>query len=111
MTYGNPNLLFFNGYQYFDYSSTSEASASLDTRTIAVELLSSTDCWVRIGEQGETPTAAAVGTEKTRSYSFKLKADVAMLVPVPVGTTSNPIKLAVIRDTADGTLEVYERRA
>ena len=110
MTYGNPNLLFFNGYQYFDYSSTSEASASLDTRTIAVELLSSTDCWVRIGEQGETPTAAA-GSEKTRSYSFKLKADVAMLVPVPVGTTSNPIKLAVIRDTADGTLEVYERRA
>lgn len=111
MTYGNPNLLFFNGYQYFDYSSTSEASASLDTRTIAVELLSSTDCWVRVGEQGETPTAAAAGAEKTRSYSFKLKADVAMLVPVPVGTTSNPIKLAVIRDTADGTLEVYERRA
>ena len=110
MTYGNPNLLFFNGYQYFDYSSASEASAALDTKTIAVELLSSTDCWVRIGEQGETPTAAVV-TEKTRSYSFKLKADVAMLVPVPVGTASNPIKLAVIRDTADGTLEVYERRA
>lgn len=111
MTYGNHNLLFFNGYQYFDYSSTSEASAALDTNTIAVELLSSTDCWVRIGEQGETPTAAAIGTEKTRGYVFKLKADVSMLVPVPVGTTSKPIKLAVIRDTADGTLEVYERRA
>lgn len=111
MTYGNQNLLFFNGYQYFDYSSTSEASAPLDVKTIAVELYATTDCWIKIGEQGENPTAAAIGTEKTRGYVFRLKADVSMLVPVPVGTTANPIKLAVIRDTADGTLEVYERRA
>lgn len=105
--YGNSNLAYIGKYQYVSYSSSSEQSAAIDKDTVAVELESTTDCWVEIGPN---PTAAAAGAEKTKTASFKLKADVKILAAIPKGSDASPMKVAVIRDTADGTLDIYERK-
>ena len=109
-TYGNPNLMQFNGYQYISYSSTSEASADLDAKTCAVELYTDQDCWIAIGQPGETPVAAEPAAEKTRGFVFKLKAGEQKLIPVPLGGATDKVKIGVICVTSDGTLEIYERR-
>lgn len=105
--YGNDNFAYLGAYQYISYSSTSEQSAALDKDCVAVELESSTDCYVAVGPN---PTAAAPGAEKTKTASFKLKADVKILVALPKGSDASPMKVAVIRDSADGTLDIYERK-
>lgn len=105
--YGNDNFAYISGYQYVSFSSTSEQSAALDKDCVAVELESSTDCYIAIGTN---PTAAAPGAEKTKTKSFKLKADVKILVALPKGSDAAPMKVAVIRDSADGTLDIYERK-
>lgn len=103
--YGNDNLAFIGGYQYIDYTNASEASAALDKDTVAVELYATTDCYIAIGP---APTAAAPSAEKVRTRGFKLKADVVMTVATPKGSDASPIKAAVIRDSADGKLEIWE---
>lgn len=105
--YGNDNFAYIGGYQYISYSSSSEQSAAIDKDCVAVELEASTDCYVLIGPN---PTAAAPGAEKTKTQSFKLRADVGKLVAIPKGSDASPMKVAVIRDSADGTLEIYERK-
>lgn len=105
--YGNDNFAYIGGYQYIDYTSVSEQSAALDKDCVAVELESTTDCYIAIGTN---PTAAAPSAEKTRTAGFKLKADVKVLVALPKGSDAAPMKVAVIRDSADGTLDIYERK-
>ena len=106
--YGNPNLYFVRGCQYITYAGTSE-NITIPGGTIAVTLRASSDCWVKIGRPGETPVAAAPGAEKTRAAdTFVLRTDERLDVPVPLGTDEKPVKIAVIQDSAGGTLDVFD---
>lgn len=104
-SYFNDNITFVNGYQFISYSAASEQSAALDPSTRAVELLASTDCYVCIDVN---PTAAAPSGEKVKTASFKLVNGVEKTVGIPMN--ASPIKIAVIRLSADGILEICERR-
>jgi hypothetical protein len=107
-TYGNANLLAPNGGQTLTFDGTSKVTAALDSKTIAVELLATTDCWIKIGEQGATPTAENPANA-TRSESVFLRAGIVYTFPVPLGI-GGAIKIAAIQDTATGFLAVTERR-
>ena len=109
--YGNQNLMYPNGGQFISYAGTSEASAALDERTIAVEIVATTDCWVNIGGPGETPTAAKPGAEATRGVSVPLRAEVEKTFAINLGNATNKVKIAVIQDSAAGVLQITERRA
>lgn len=109
-SYGNPNLLKPNGGQFIAYAGTSEKSAALDENTIAVELVATTDCWVLIGAPGDEPAAAKPIAEATRGASIPLRAEVEKTFAIPIGNASAKVKIAVIQDTAGGTLQITERR-
>ena len=109
-TYGNPNLLNFNGHQYVNVSGTSNASTGLDSKTVAVQLLATSDCWVMIGQPGASPTAVKTAAEETRAFTFFVPADTLLTFPVPIGTSSSLVKIAAIQDSASGVLHIYERR-
>lgn len=108
-SYGNPNLLFANGGQTLTFDGTSKVSDNLNAKTCAVELLATTDAWVKIGEQGGTPVAENPANA-TRSDSIFLRAGAQYTFPVPLGSATAAIKIAAIQDTATGFLAITERR-
>lgn len=79
-----------SGAQIKAYSSTSVQSSAVNSDV--VRLVSTSDCWVTMGAN---PTAAA------GAGSFYLPAKSPLVVNMTAGNL-----IAVIRDTADGTLSI-----
>jgi hypothetical protein len=108
--YGNDNLAFVGGGQYLTVDGTSD-NITLPVNVDAVDLYSTTDVWVLIGDPGETPVAAAPGAEKTSVRSFFLPSGVEKSgVPVPRGSAASLVKIAAIQSSAGGTLHATYRR-
>ena len=109
-TQGNQNLYLVAAGTFISYSTASE-SVTLPVGTQVVTLSPSTACWVKIGVPGETVTAAAIGSEKTwANRVFRLQAESSIDVPVPIGSDAHPVQIAVIRDTADGSIDILARK-
>ena len=79
--------------QDVSYTASSAASAAFGSQTYKVRLLATTDCRVRIGDG--TPTAVAADT-----YLPALSVEYFTVTPGQ--------KVAAIRQSADGTLNVTE---
>jgi hypothetical protein len=105
-SYGNDNIYTPFASAYIDYAGTSEA-VTLPVGTVAVSLYASTRCWVKIGQAGETATAAAPSGEKVWiQWGFPLEIDGRLDVPVDVNTDGKLVQLAVIQDSAAGMLSI-----
>lgn len=109
--YGNPNLAFVSGSQYVTVDSSADVSAALPAGTTAVSLYSTVDVWVNFTDRGaDTPAAAAAGAEKTKVTSFLIPAGVVIDLPCPEGSDEKPVKVAYVRDSADGTMQIWSRK-
>lgn len=107
---GNYNLYQAFASAFIDYTNASE-EVTLPVGTLAVTLSASTRCWVTIGDPGKTPTAAAPSAEKVfRARTFAIDASDSIDLPVPQSTDASLVKVAVIRATADGVLDVIARK-
>lgn len=107
--YGNHNLMEVGESAFFSFSSTSE-NLELPVGTKAIECRASADCWVKIGEPGEDTAAVAPPGEKVWvKRTFAVRADEEKTIFVPRGSAASPIKIAVIRATVDGTLDITTR--
>ncbi len=107
---GNYNLYQAFSSAFIDYSSSSE-EVTLPVGTLAVTLSASTRCWVIIGDPGKTPTAAAPSGEKVfLARTFAINVADTIDLPVPHSTDAALVKVAVIRATADGVLDVIARK-
>lgn len=106
---GNANLAYLRNYQYVDFTNASEQSAALDKRCVAVDLYATKDCYITIARTNDNPVAAAPGAESTRTKSFRLIEATIFTVAVPLGSDDNPTLIAVIREAADGRLDINER--
>lgn len=78
--------------QKMSVNNTSAQSSALPDGTTIVRLVASEDCYIQIGTN---PTA-------TTTTSLFLAAD----LPEYFGVNGNTIKIAAIRDSADGTLYI-----
>lgn len=108
--YGNENLAFVSGGQFLTIDGTSD-TVEIPAGVDAVDLYSTTDCWVVIGEPGATPTAVVPSAEKTTGASFFLPSVVEKSgVPVPRGSAASRPKIAAIQSTAGGTLYITYRK-
>jgi hypothetical protein len=111
--YGNENLAFITGCQYLTVDGTSD-SITLPEGVHAVDLYSTEDAWVQIGERGVTaPTVAAPGAEKTEIDGFFMAADVWYTgIPVPLGNDAKKVPISAIQgpSATAGTLYVNYRK-
>jgi len=109
-TQGNYNLYQAFAAAFIDYSSASEV-VTLPVGTLAVSLSATTRCWVVIGDPGTTPVAAAPSAEKVfKRRVFAINAGDTIDLPVPLNTDADLVKIAVIRATADGVLDIIARK-
>lgn len=89
--------------QNIAYSTASVPSAAIQDTTSIVELTSTTDCWVKTGSAAPTALVGVAGD------SVLLPAKIAKRFMVRKKTTGSIAdKIAVIRDTADGVLNIVE---
>jgi hypothetical protein len=109
-TQGNENLYDVSDSAIINYSDSSEV-VTLPVGTLAVTLTASTRCWVVIGSPGTTPAAAPITVEKVFVRRvFSINANDTFDLPVPPNTDANLVKVAVIRDSEDGVLDVKARK-
>jgi len=101
----NPSSMFVRKSQYLTVDSGSDQALALAPTTEVIRLWSTQNCWVNIGRN---PTAAAPGGEKTKVDRFYLPALFMLEVAVGRATDAAPLKVAAIRDSADGTLHIAE---
>jgi hypothetical protein len=105
-SHGNENLYTPFAAAYITYAGTSEV-VTLPVGTVAVSLYASSRCWVMIGHAGETAIAAAPSGEKVWTQrTFPMEIDGRLPVPVDVSTDGSLVQLAVIQDSAGGTLSI-----
>jgi hypothetical protein len=106
---GNQNLLNAAASAFISYAGSSE-SVTLPPGTKAVSLTATTKCWVKIGQPGETATAAAPSGEKVFvQRCIPINADHNIDVPVPPSTDVALVQVAVIQDSSAGVLDVIAR--
>jgi hypothetical protein len=105
-TYGNDNLMFSGPCSFIVADGTSDAGLTLDKDCKAITVYALTDCWVAVGQD---PTAVAA-TEKVWSDSSFVPTNGLFDIPVPAGSDSQPIKVAVIQDSAGGNVYIYQRK-
>ena len=109
-TYNNDNLYMVGSSAFFDYATASE-SIELAVGTIAVTLAATTKCWIKVGDPGESPTAAKPSAEKTWvQRTVPLNAGSEIDIAVPESTDAAPVKIAVSADAAAGVLDITARR-
>lgn len=104
---GNPNLYRVDAASYITYAGSSEA-VTLPVGTVAVTLVSTTKCWIKVGQPGETATAAAPSGEKVwvqRCFPLNGVIDIA----VPLSEDASLVQIAVIQDSTGGTLDILAR--
>lgn len=105
-TYGNQNLYRPSAAAFISYTNSSE-SVTLPVGTAAVMVRATTKCWIKIGEPGETATAAAPSGEKVWvQRSLPLNADEERDFAVSPSTDAKLVQIAVIRDASDGVLDI-----
>jgi hypothetical protein len=105
-SYGNDNLMFISRTSFITHDGTSDAGLTLDKETKAISIYATTDCWVEVGEA----PVAVPATEKVWSDSVFVPAGWGPDIPVPAGSDSKPMKVAVIQASASGNCYIYQRR-
>lgn len=86
------------GFQYVSFNATSTQSSPLDPNTSMVWIFSTTDCWVKFGDN---PTAVpGDGT------TFRLRSGIYRAFTIIKPSQ----KIAVIKDVDNGELDIHEGR-
>lgn len=106
-SYGNDNLMFIAKCQFVTFNGTSDASAALDSDTMAVTLFASSACWAAIDT---APVAAIPSGEKVKGVSIYVPQNQFIDVAVPYGRENAPLKVGVVDDGTGGNLFIYERK-
>ena len=109
--YGNENLAFVQGSQTLTTDGTSD-TVTIPAGVHAVDFHATKAVWVKIGEPGSTPVAAAPGAEKTVVQNSFYLADSEKItaIPIPLGNDTNQVKIAAIQSTEAGVLTITHRK-
>lgn len=96
-----------NRFQQVAFTNTSAYSQNLESNTTIVELFSTQDCWIQLVKSTDNSSVAAPVAANTKGPSLMVRGGITKFIGVPriQGTVW---KLAVIRDSANGTLDVCE---
>jgi hypothetical protein len=107
--YGNMNIVFSTPTTYITFAGTSEA-VTLPVGTQAVSLNPTEDCWIYVGDPGETAVAAAPSGEKVWSTKTKfLAAGQVWDIGIPPSSDASLVQIAVIQATVGGNLHIDVR--
>jgi predicted amino acid dehydrogenase len=98
MALGNSNIFIVSVSQVITAVTASTQSATMRADTVAVTIRPVADIWVQFGPD---PTAVA-----SAGANFSIRAGVTRTFKVTGGE-----KFAVIRDSADGAVDIYEHPA
>lgn len=89
------------------FTNSSEYSANLDEGTSIVELFSDQDCWVRLVRSTSDAVAVAESTDRVKAPSVFVPGGITKFFGI-MRIEGVLWKLAVVRDTASGTLRITE---
>jgi len=102
---GNDNLNKATAGGWLTVDGTAD-EVTLPVGTQAVYLSCTEDCWVLIGDPGESPTAVKPSGEKIFGRSHKLLADVQDLFYISSNEDASLVQISAIQDSAPGVLTV-----
>ena len=106
MAWGNYNVAGYDRHFYITFADASD-SLALDGKCKALTLYATAACWVKIGRGAQT--AAAPTGEKVKNAGYLYIPASMMLSGIRVsGNDEYPWHIAVIQDSAGGTLHVFE---